>query len=126
MDYTYPDEERPPVWIARGASVENSMICDGCEIDSDAKVIRSVLSPGVCIRSGAVVRESIILTDSIIDSNSIVERSIIDKRVKISSNARIGAIGDSMEPMLTMIGKNSEVPLDLLWNQARSSVRMFA
>ena len=46
-------EERPPVWIARNASIENCMICDGCEIASDARVIRSVLSPGVLIKIGS-------------------------------------------------------------------------
>lgn len=103
-------EERPPVWIARGASVENSMICDGCEIETNAKVIRSVLSPGVRVKSGAVVRESIILTDSVIESDAVVERSIIDKRVRILSRSKVGAMADTSEPVLTMIGKNSEVP----------------
>ena len=103
-------EERPPVWIARGASIENSMICDGCEIASNAKVIRSVLSPGVLIRPGAVIRESIILTDSIVESDSIIERSIIDKKVHIQSQARVGGMVDAQEPVLTMVGKNSEVP----------------
>jgi glucose-1-phosphate adenylyltransferase len=103
-------EERPPVWIARNASIENCMICDGCEIASDARVIRSVLSPGVLIKSGAVVRESIILTDSVIDSDAVVERTIIDKKVHIQAGARIGGITDAGEPVLTMIGKNSLVP----------------
>jgi glucose-1-phosphate adenylyltransferase len=103
-------EERPPVWIARGATVDNSLICDGCEIDSNAKVIRSVLSPGVFVRSGAVVRESIILTDAIIDADAIVERTIIDKRVHVHPGARVGGMADGPEPVLTMIGKNSEVP----------------
>ncbi|HEX9092102.1 MAG TPA: sugar phosphate nucleotidyltransferase [Anaerolineales bacterium] len=103
-------EERPPVWIARGATVDNSLICDGCEIDSNAKVIRSVLSPGVFVRSGAVIRESIILTDAIIDTDAIVERTIIDKRVHIYPHARVGGMVDGPEPVLTMIGKNSAVP----------------
>jgi glucose-1-phosphate adenylyltransferase len=103
-------EERPPVWIARNASIENCMICDGCEIASDARVIRSVLSPGVLIKSGAVVRESIILTDTVIDSDAVVERTIIDKKVHIQAGARIGGITDTGEPVLTMIGKNSLVP----------------
>lgn len=103
-------EERPPVWIARSASIENCMICDGCEIASNARVIRSVLSPGVLIKSGAVVRESIILTDSVIDSDAVVERAIIDKKVHIQAGARIGGITESGEPVLTMIGKNSLVP----------------
>jgi glucose-1-phosphate adenylyltransferase len=103
-------EERPPVWIARGATVDNSMICDGCEIDSNAKVIRSVLSPGVSVKSGAVVRESIILTDTVIESDAIIERAIVDKRVRIHSHARIGGMVEAQAPVLTMIGKNSEVP----------------
>lgn len=103
-------EERPPVWIARGASIENSLICDGCEISSSAKVIRSVLSPGVLVGPGAVVMESIILTDTVIESDALVERAIIDKRVRINSHAKIGGLVDSPTPVLTMIGKNSEVP----------------
>jgi glucose-1-phosphate adenylyltransferase len=103
-------EERPPVWIARGAVVENSLICDGCEIDPTAKVIRSVLSPGVLIRPGAVVRESILLTDTVVESNAVIERAIVDKRVRIRDHARIGGMNEGPEPILTMIGKNSEVP----------------
>ena len=103
-------EERPPVWIAHGASVENSMICDGCEIGTNAKIIRSVLSPGVRVKSGAVVRESILLTDSVIESDAVVERAIIDKRVRIQSRAKVGAMANTQEPVLTMVGKNSEVP----------------
>ncbi len=103
-------EERPPVWIARNAVIENSLICDGCEISPTAKVIRSVLSPGVMVKPGAVVRESILLTDTVIEADAVVERAIIDKRVKINSKARIGGMVDATEPVLTMIGKNSEVP----------------
>jgi glucose-1-phosphate adenylyltransferase len=103
-------EERPPVWIARSALIDNCMICDGCEISPNAKVIRSVLSPGVLVRPGAVIRESIILTDTVIESDSVIERAIIDKKVRIESGARVGAIVDGAEPVLTMIGKNSEVP----------------
>ncbi len=103
-------EERPPVWIARNAVIENSLICDGCEISPTAKVIRSVLSPGVMVKPGAVVRESILLTDTVIEADAVVERAIIDKRVKINSKARIGGMVEAAEPVLTMIGKNSEVP----------------
>jgi glucose-1-phosphate adenylyltransferase len=103
-------EERPPVWIARDATIENSLICDGCEIASNAKVIRSVLSPGVLVRQGAIVRESIVLTDSVIERNAIVERAIIDKKVHVQSSARVGSLGTTAEPVLTMVGKNSIVP----------------
>jgi glucose-1-phosphate adenylyltransferase len=103
-------EERPPVWIARQATIENSLICDGCEIASGAKVIRSVLSPGVLVGQGAIIRESIVLTDSIIEPHAIVERAIIDKKVHVQSSVRIGGRGTTAEPVLTMVGKNSIVP----------------
>ncbi|MGE5123525.1 MAG: glucose-1-phosphate adenylyltransferase family protein [Acidobacteriaceae bacterium] len=107
-------EERPPVWIARSAVVENSMICDGCEIEANARVVRSVLSPGVMVREGATVRESIILTDAVIEANAVVERTIVDKRVRIHPYARVGGMLEAGEPVLTMIGKNSEIPKDLV------------
>jgi glucose-1-phosphate adenylyltransferase len=87
------------------------MICDGCEIAPNAKVVRSVLSPGVLVRPGAVVSESILLTDTVIESGAIVERAIIDKRVRIREHARVGGMVESAEPVLTMVGKNSEVPM---------------
>jgi glucose-1-phosphate adenylyltransferase len=103
-------EERPPVWIAHGAEIQNSMICDGCEIASEAKVIRSILSPGVLVRPGAVITESIILTDTQVESGAVIQRAILDKKVKIGKNARVGGITNKEEPVLTMIGKNSHVP----------------
>ena len=103
-------EERPPVWLARGSKVENSMICDGCEIGAQAQVVRSILSPGVLVKPGAVIKESIILTDSVIEAGAVVECSILDKKVRIGENARVGGITPGSEPTLTMIGKNSLVP----------------
>ena len=103
-------EERPPVWIARGASVENSMICDGCEIAPQAQVIRSILSPGVLVKAGAVVKESIILSESVIESGAVIERAILDKKVNVGENARIGGGNQDEVLSLTMVGKNSLVP----------------
>ena len=103
-------EERPPVWIARGAEVENSMICDGCEIAPGARVVRSVLSPGVLVRPGAVVCESILLTETVVEAGAVVERAIVDKRTHIQENARVGGMVSGPEPVITMVGKNSEVP----------------
>jgi len=103
-------EERPPVWIARGAQVENSMLCDGCEINPQAKITRSILSPGVVVKPGAVINESIVLTDCVIEEGATVERAILDKRVRIGRDARVGNISEEGEPAITMVGKNSHVP----------------
>ena len=107
-------EERPPVWISRGAQVNNSLITDGCEIASGAIVERSVLSPGVKVKEGSVVRESIILTDAVIEPGAIVERAIIDKRVTIGEKTRLGSVQAQGEPIISMVGKNSTLPANIV------------
>ena len=106
-------EERPPVLVARGATVEDSLICDGCVIEPGARVIRSILSPGVVVRAGTNVCESIILTDTLLESNCFVERSILDKRVKVAENTHIGSC-EGAELKISMVGKNSILPPNLI------------
>ncbi len=101
-------EERPPMRIAAGAEVRESMISDGCIIESGALVERSVLSPGVVVRAGAVVRESVVLTDTEIGSQAVLERAILDKRIRVGQGARLGALTEPVR--LTMVGKGSEIP----------------
>jgi glucose-1-phosphate adenylyltransferase len=103
-------EERPPVRIARGAEIYDSMITDGCVIAPGAKVDRSILSPGVRIMPGARVFESIILTDTVIEKGAELDHAIIDKRVHIGENTHIGAVGDAISPAITLIGKNAKIP----------------
>jgi len=107
-------EERPPARLPARAHVYASIICDGCFVESDARVESSVLSPGVIVRPGAVVRESIILTDGIIESGAVVERAILDKRVRVGENARIGGGVAQAEIKLALVGKNSTLPPGLV------------
>ena len=102
-------QERPPVRIASGAIIKDSMITDGCVIAAGAEIERSILAPGVVVKSGAVVRESIILTEVVIESGAVIQRTVIDKRAKIGANARVGGIL-SDELRISMVGKHSILP----------------
>jgi len=102
-------EERPPLSIHAGAKVDDSLICDGCIIETGAVIRSSIISPGVTIRSGAVIEESIILTDTIIGNGSRILRSIVDKRVRVGANVTIGAITGS-DINIAMVGRNSSIP----------------
>lgn len=99
-------EERPPARMSAGAQVAESLISDGCLVQSDALVERSVLSPGVIVESGAVVRDSIILTDARIEAGAQVQRAVLDKRVRVGKNARVGAA----DAPVVLVGKNSVLP----------------
>jgi glucose-1-phosphate adenylyltransferase len=102
-------EERPPVRIAAGATIVDSMITDGCVVSKGAVVERSILSPGVHIAGGAVIRESIILTEAVIEADATISRSVIDKRARVGRGARVGSTDAGIE-QITMLGKNSILP----------------
>lgn len=103
-------EERPPVRIDRGAIIEDSMITDGSIICGGARVIRSVLSPGVYVGPGALVYESVVLTDSYIERDAVIERAVIDKGVVVGQGAHVGEITDMGELGITCVGKNTTIP----------------
>ena len=87
--------DRPPVRFQRGASVERSLVANGCLIGG--RVERSVLSPGVRVAAGAVVRDSIVMHDTVIASGAVVDHAIIDKRVRIGESVQLG-VGPSNVP----------------------------
>jgi glucose-1-phosphate adenylyltransferase len=97
----------------RGAMVEDSMVCDGCVIEPGARVMRSILSPGVYVSAGSVVDESILLTDTTIGRGARIERAILDKRVCVGENSIIGDL-NSDSTSIPMIGKNAVLPPHLV------------
>lgn len=99
-------EMRAPSRIGK-ATVLDSLVTNGCVIDGDAHVERSVLSPGVRIGRGAIVRESIILNDSVIGKGAVVERAIIDKGAQIGPGAQIGSM---LTRQLAVVGKGATLP----------------
>jgi glucose-1-phosphate adenylyltransferase len=107
-------EERPPVRIAAGAVILDSMITDGSVIEGGARIERCVLSPGVYVGSGAVIRDSIILTDAVIESGALVEATVVEKRVRVGENARVGGLAEGGTPSITMIGKKSVLPAGIV------------
>jgi glucose-1-phosphate adenylyltransferase len=87
--------DRPPVRFEHGASIERSMIANGCRIAG--RVERSMLSPGVQVAAGAVVRDSIIMHDTVIASGAVVDRAILDKHVRVGESVQLG-VGPSNVP----------------------------
>ncbi len=71
-----------PSKYGQNATVTNSLISDGCEIEG--VVENSILFRGVKVGKGAVVRNSIIMQDTIIGANTSLDCVITDKNVVIS------------------------------------------
>lgn len=108
-------EERPPVNIRTGATVNHSLISDGCVVEGSVEY--SVLSPGVRVGRGAVVRYSILMTDAVVEPGAMVDHCIIDKNSVIGRGANVGHGSDFTENSelnlnigLSVIGKNTMIP----------------
>ncbi len=86
---------RPPQYIADSATVNNSMISEGCEIYGTVK--DSVLSGGVIVEKGAVVENSVIMDDVVISEGAAVHYSIIDSDTVIGPSVRVGDPNGSKE-----------------------------
>ena len=100
------NDARQPQFIGANATVENSLVTEGCEIHG--KVINSVLFPGVYVAPGAVVRDSVIFSDSLILSGAIVDYSMLDHDVVVGNGAVVG-VPKGKGKKITVIGANVNV-----------------
>jgi glucose-1-phosphate adenylyltransferase len=90
---TLPDPLPPAKFVfeddGRVGRALNSMVCAGVVV-SGATVRRSILSPGVFLRSWSEVDASILMHEVDVGRHAIVRRAIVDKNVRIAEGARIG------------------------------------
>lgn len=111
-------EERPPAKIGPQATIQQSMICNGCTVRGTVE--RSVLSPGVYVSPGAIIRDSVVMTDTWVGPGAVLDKVIIDKQVVIGAGAIVGHGDDLHVPNvlqpdkvntgITVIGKGAQIP----------------
>ena len=77
-----------PHYIAKGATVKDSLITEGCEVYGN--VNHSILFAGVIIEEGAKVESSVIMPGSIIRRGAVVRRSIIAENAVVGPGAFVG------------------------------------
>ena len=78
----------PPHFVSDKASVENSMISEGCTIDG--KLDYSVLFADVTVEEGAVVDSSIIMPGTVVKKGAVVQYAIVAENAVIESGAVVG------------------------------------
>jgi len=108
---------RPPSLIGRGAEIESSLVANGCYVEG--KVTRSILFPGVTVKSGARVEDSIVFSDVSVAGGATVRCAIVDKMARIGRDAFVGfgnpTCSNSLYPDvvssgISVIGKRTAVP----------------
>lgn len=79
----------PPQFISESASVENSLITDGCEVSGSLDF--SILFENVTVEEGATVEYSLVMPGTVIKKGACVRYSIIAENVTVCEGAEIGA-----------------------------------
>ena len=77
-----------PHYIAKGATVHDSLITEGCEVYGN--VSHSILFAGVIIEEGAKVESSVIMPGSVIRRGAVVQRAIVAENAEVGPGAFVG------------------------------------
>ena len=94
-----------PHYIDSKASVVNSMVTEGCEVNGDVK--HSILFHNVKIGKNTKVSDSIIMNNVVIGDNVIINNAVIGDDAVIENNVRINSKGvDTPEYVNTKICSN--------------------
>ena len=100
---------RPPQFIGTKATIENSLISEGCKINGT--VINSVLSGGVIIEEGALVKDSVIMEDVIVKSGGKVYSAIVDSDTVVEKKAIVGT-ENADKSDIVIVAKGTTVRLE--------------
>jgi len=96
----------PPQYIGPEASINNSMLNEGCTVLGE--INNCVLFQGVTVGENTKITNSVILPNTKIENNVVIDKSIIGSNVTIRSNACIGNGRD-----IIVIEERKEILADL-------------
>ena len=88
--------------IGADASVEHSMITDGCRINGQVK--HSILFSGVTVEKGAKVEDAVVMGNAVIRSGAVVEHCIVGEYAVIGEKAVVGAMPDADSKGVATVG----------------------
>ena len=93
-----------PHYIAKGATVNDSLITEGCEVYGT--VDHSVLFAGVTVEEGANVWDSVIMPGAVIHRGAVVRRAIVAENAVVGAGTFVG----EAEGNIAVIGQNVTLP----------------
>ena len=83
------DPTTPPHYIGPNADIKRSFITQGCMIDGEVK--NSVLFTSAKIDTGARVIDSVLMPGVIVEAGAVVQRTLVADGVRIGKNAVVGS-----------------------------------
>ena len=83
-----PQPVMPPHYVAKGATIQNSLAAEGCNVYGTVDF--SVLFAGVYVAPGATVRDSIIMPGARIEEGATVQYAIVAEDSVVGANSVVG------------------------------------
>ncbi len=93
-----------PHYIAKGATVSDSMVTEGCEVYGH--VSHSVLFSGVTVEEGANVQDAVIMPGAVIRRGAVVRRAIIAENAIVGAGSVVGEETGN----IAVVGQAVELP----------------
>ena len=78
----------PPHFINGRATVQNSLVSEGCFVDGE--VTDSVLFSGAVVEEGVVIRDSVIMPGAVIKKGAVVQYAIVAENAVVGERAVVG------------------------------------
>ena len=98
----------PPHFTGEGSEIVHSIISEGCEIYGHVE--KSVLSPSVKVGARARVLNSVLMPGVVIEEGAVVEYAIIGEKTVIHRNAHVGSAPDDTDKWgIATCGPNIEI-----------------
>lgn len=86
---------RPPHFIGKDASVDNSIVVNGCHVYGTVK--NSIISTDAYVGPEAVVEDSILLPGSQVEEGAHVKRAILGEHARVKAHALFGSVHEDKE-----------------------------
>ena len=97
-----------PHYAGNNASIHNSLVAEGCEIEG--QIENSVIFANVVVEEGAIIRDSVIMPDSIIRRGAMVDYSVVSTQVEVGETAIVGSRKEQAIDMITVLGERVQIP----------------
>ncbi|MBQ1210882.1 MAG: glucose-1-phosphate adenylyltransferase, partial [Clostridia bacterium] len=85
----------PPHYIGKNAKVQNSMICEGGQIEGNMEF--SIAFPGVVVEEGAEIVDAILMPGAHVGKNAKVQYAILAENTVVEEGAVVGEKPEEME-----------------------------
>jgi glucose-1-phosphate adenylyltransferase len=81
-----------PHYVEKNAKIMNSTITEGCCIDGEIK--HSIIFGGVEVEEGAKIIDSVVMPGVKVGKGAVIQKAVVGSNAVIGENARIGVVDD--------------------------------